>query len=324
MAVHFSCNSCGEDIYIRYLRPGEISQCPNCKAMNTIPGDSEPVEHIPFHFRKMEKLARETLNSDEVRARLAQTDFEDIRNPVPWTIAAYASITLVLLVTATSIVMQLRLMGMVFFSDPPFTYFDISAYMGNFTITLPLSRSLTFTFSADIPTMLIFVSITAWMYIMHKNLRRANLPAIKLKSYWAIVGIIIPLLHFVMPYYVMRETWKGSRILKGKIAPENVYEKHSSNRIKLWWAFLFIFLVTGAVSNLFISIDSTQKLIVYLGTSILSQASLAVFLILLLLIIREISNDQIDARNRLKPEKEDARPDNTDEISDINKPALDG
>ena len=43
MALKFRCKNCGEDIAVRFLKVGEIAECKNCGASNSVPESAEEI-----------------------------------------------------------------------------------------------------------------------------------------------------------------------------------------------------------------------------------------------------------------------------------------
>ena len=43
MAFKFRCKNCGEDIAVRFLKVGEIAECKNCGASNSVPESAEEI-----------------------------------------------------------------------------------------------------------------------------------------------------------------------------------------------------------------------------------------------------------------------------------------
>ena len=43
MALKFQCRNCSEDIAVRFLKVGEIAECKNCGASNSVPDSAEEI-----------------------------------------------------------------------------------------------------------------------------------------------------------------------------------------------------------------------------------------------------------------------------------------
>ena len=43
MALKFRCKNCGEDMAVRFLKVGEIAECKNCRASNSVPDSAEEI-----------------------------------------------------------------------------------------------------------------------------------------------------------------------------------------------------------------------------------------------------------------------------------------
>ena len=44
MPLKFGCKNCGNDIVVRFLKPGEGAKCRNCGTVNVVPSDVAVVE----------------------------------------------------------------------------------------------------------------------------------------------------------------------------------------------------------------------------------------------------------------------------------------
>ena len=43
MALKFQCKNCGKDIAVRFLKVGEVAECRNCGASNSVPDSAEDI-----------------------------------------------------------------------------------------------------------------------------------------------------------------------------------------------------------------------------------------------------------------------------------------
>ncbi len=48
--LKFICKNCGEEIIVKYLKPGEVTNCRNCGTENDVPGSAEETDELPEYL----------------------------------------------------------------------------------------------------------------------------------------------------------------------------------------------------------------------------------------------------------------------------------
>jgi uncharacterized paraquat-inducible protein A len=91
MALKFQCKNCGEDIAVRFLKVGEIAECKNCGASDSVPESAEeisdtaisaePVQSVPI-AKALRRVGRIVIGFGVI-AGIAGAVRVMIRHPAP-------------------------------------------------------------------------------------------------------------------------------------------------------------------------------------------------------------------------------------------------
>ncbi len=287
MPLRFKCHVCQNDIFINYLKPGEVGICPSCGASNTVPDDAEQTDRIPDDYRSKKTRSHAREDASHLRKRLEQMYSGGIKKLGPLSTTLYIFLTLIVLLLASTATVEIIFFVQI--SSPNSLYYakEILANASLIDILNSLWGVAFFVSS-------IFFLI--WFYRAHKNLGRTEVPGLEHKSYWTVIGCLIPILNLVMPYIMLRETWKGSKILAGEIPAEKIYDISSDTKIKIWFAFTIIFGFLSMLTRLLINSEEFRVFQTGIQFWILGDLLYLVAGILLLLTIHQITDFQEKAR----------------------------
>lgn len=66
MALRFQCKNCGEDIIVRYLKPGETAKCKKCAGENIVPNTAEEIEETVPSIEEIETFQVEKPKKNKI------------------------------------------------------------------------------------------------------------------------------------------------------------------------------------------------------------------------------------------------------------------
>ena len=65
MALKFTCPNCGSDIYVKYIRPGEMAECRSCGTKTIVPETSDEAEAPPDYLGREDSASKVTTPAPE-------------------------------------------------------------------------------------------------------------------------------------------------------------------------------------------------------------------------------------------------------------------
>src|SRR5690625_2859855 len=90
---------------------------------------------------------------------------------------------------------------------------------------------------------LIFIAIYSnWLYRAYSNLHDVHIQGLTSTPAWAVGWNFIPLLHLIKPYSIMKEIWQATFYAEDET--DDWKKEEVSGKVRLWWLFFIIGLVT--------------------------------------------------------------------------------
>jgi len=88
-----------------------------------------------------------------------------------------------------------------------------------------------------------------WMFRGYGNLHAMRVPGLQFAAKWVVIGWLIPLVNFVVPYRIMSELYRGSdpKLAADPAPPLNTIKVPWT--IKLWWACVLLDMLLGELSR---------------------------------------------------------------------------
>jgi len=292
MPLQFNCVHCGKEIFVQYLKPGEMAKCPHCGQTTPVPSTAEEAGTVPeikkddsgnlFNALRMPSTSQEALeNIDALNAR----PLESIAKPaviLGWMVIPFVVILLI------SSLMQYSLFADIVNGNGENLYDKAAA---NDTRQGILSLLLIL---MEIPFSIIFL---IWFYRAHRNLRYAKVPGLKYASGWTIGGFLVPIMNFFRPYQMMAETWRGSAAMSGACSYEEWINHPSCKKARWWWGLTLIAIPINLTDSYLLRFsDYAEDLMLATLLSIISLCLAVSTLIMLIYLIKEITAHQSNAR----------------------------
>jgi hypothetical protein len=292
MALKFKCSNCGNEIYVQYLKIGEIAMCPQCGQRSEVPANAEQVDEIPGIKHDNLYPPGATSSTPVISAEM----LENIDASQVYSLESSAKSVTILLWITIVILGTLIISGIIQFgllinikNGNAANIYSWSTTSDNLDIMITGLY-----FLSGLITLIVFF---VWFYRAHKNLRYANVPGIEHASGWTIGGFFVPILNLFRPYQMMAETWRGSAAMSCTHDYQEFLQKPVNLRAALWWTLAIIAAVTSYIGSVIVSIsDDIDSLIIGTAFTITGRIAYALFFITLIYLIREITRHQTNAR----------------------------
>jgi hypothetical protein len=292
MALKFNCDHCGNEIVVQYLRIGETAICRHCGKKSEVPADAQGEENLSGERlynlgslaigRKQIPISAEMLeNIDASRAYSLESSARAV------TILLWISVAVLTVFSISGIIQYWILVKM------KNGTMEISSTWGAASDSLDSLIAL-FYIVCGLGTLIAFF---VWFYRAHRNLRYANVPGIRHASGWTIGGFFVPILNFFRPYQMMDETWRGSAVMAGTHTHEKFLLKPANAKIILWWLFAILAGITSFIGSEAVRYSETiDGIIAGIIISVLGRMGYALFFVMLIYLVREITQHQSNAR----------------------------
>ena len=83
-----------------------------------------------------------------------------------------------------------------------------------------------------------FLAFLAWLYRLRANLRALGVRKLDFARHWSVLGFLIPVVNFVVPYQVMAEVWRASD--PSVLDPFEWRSVEPPRILTLWWGSMVI------------------------------------------------------------------------------------